>query len=440
MQNSTEPLVDVIREAIISFFSADPSLLEQWGLQFDGELRNVLRRAGQQALSEVLEAEDERQRLKARAAGWRVERRPRTRLLTVLGPVTTRSSYLRRAGEEEGYRPMLSTYGIHGGQCTEALRRAVTDFGAERSFEAASRALEEHYGVAVASTTVRNVTLREAERISEEYEEYLSNAPEPDRCAEADTVVMGMDGCALRVIEGRHRVYRQVGGQRVPQDRVRLSWVDVRSAFARREGDVDRLCYTAAASFDTVLDAIQGAARRCGMKTSTQLVFVGDGGNGLMEAARRAFPECQFILDRMHLRQHIREVAEFLGVHVRDRDAWTERIDTMIGRGDVDAVIEELQPEIPQPTKGQAPPKDRISPFIEYLRRFRECTRYDEFEKHNWPIGSGEIESLHRQGPQPRLKLPGASWLRPNLNAMAGLRAARLSGRWAAAWEDRLAA
>ena len=47
---------------------------------------------------------------------------------------------------------------------------------------------------------------------------------------------------------------------------------------------------------------------------------------------------------------------------------------------------------------------------------------------------------IHRQGPQPRLKLPGAAWLKPNLTAIAGLRAGRLSGRRKNCWHDRSAA
>ena len=360
--------------------------------------------------------------------------------MTVLKPITTRSSYLRRAGQPEGLRPMRSTYGIVGNQGTEALRRVVTDFGAERSFEAAARGVEEHYGFTIASTTVRSVTLREADRVTEAHVAYLDEAVVPSSGTTADTVIAGMDGCALRIIEGRHREYRVVEGERVLQERVRLGWVDARSAFARRDGAVDRLCFTAVAPFDVVLGAAQGAARRCGMGEKTQLVFVGDGGNGLMEAARRAFPGCQFILDRMHLRQHIGEVADFLRIPDERRAAWVDRVDATIGRGDVDAIRDELRAHIPARIAGRPPPMDRISPFLQYIDRFRDCVRYDDYEANNWPIGSGEVESLHRQGPQPRLKLPGASWLKPNLNAMAGLRATRLSGRWQNCWDHQIAA
>jgi hypothetical protein len=440
MSNPTESLVEVIRDAITTYFSSDPLLLPQWGASFDACLKESLRRAGQQALEVVLHAEDERQRAALAVSGWRVERRPLATVMTVLGPVTTRSSYLRLAGQREGLRPMLSQYGIHGGQCTEALRRVVTDFGAERSFEKAAEAVHEHYQFEVPSTTLRNVTLREAMRIADAHTEYLETAEAPDPGAEAQAIVAGMDGCALRIIEGRHREYDVVNGERVVRERVRLAWIDVRSAFVRREGAVDRLCFTAAAPFDAVLTTIQGGARHCGMTAATHVVFVGDGGNGLMEASQRAFPGSQFILDRIHLREHIGAVAEFLKVPTEGRKAWVDQIDAMIGHGDVDVVREQLRAHVPRRAKGRPPPKDLVSPFLGYLERFRDCVHYDEYEAKGWPIGSGEIESVHRQGPQPRLKLPGASWRKPNLNAMGGLRAARLSGRWENCWEDRMVA
>ena len=45
-----------------------------------------------------------------------------------------------------------------------ALQRALSGFGAERSFERASRQLKEHYGVRLHRSSVREVVLKQAER------------------------------------------------------------------------------------------------------------------------------------------------------------------------------------------------------------------------------------------------------------------------------------
>ncbi|KFB69358.1 MAG: hypothetical protein CAPSK01_001104 [Candidatus Accumulibacter vicinus] len=55
------------------------------------------------------------------------------------------------------------------------------------------------------------------------------------------------------------------------------------------------------------------------------------------------------------------------------------------------------------------------------------------------PIGSGEVESAHRDVIQKRLKLPGAWWTPENAQAMLNLRVTRANGGWDRYW-DALAA
>ena len=51
------------------------------------------------------------------------------------------------------------------GRCKSlALQRALTDFGAEQSFERASEQLKEHYGVELDRSSVREVVRKQAER------------------------------------------------------------------------------------------------------------------------------------------------------------------------------------------------------------------------------------------------------------------------------------
>lgn len=435
MDQSTEKLTVVIQEAIASTLAADPGLLAGWGPTFDTALQSVLREAGRRALSVALSATDEALSAAAREDGWRVERRPVVEVMTVLGAVSTRSTYLCHSSKKgSGLRPMLEQFGIRGKRCTRGLERALVDFGAERSFEKASAAVQEHYGFDVASTTLRNVTLSHASTFTEWLRQHYEQSEPAEPAHEAETVVAGLDGCALRVIEGRVRTDDVVDGERVVRERVKLAWVDTRTAFVRKHGAVTRYCYSAASSFGEVLEPIVAVARRCGRTDTTQVVMLGDGGNGLMEAGLRAFPGAQFILDRMHLRQHIGEVGEFLKIDAALRPAWVDQIDRRIGRGEVGDVIADLKSHIPERRRGQAPPADRVTPFIEYLTRFADCMNYDDYQARGWPIGSGEVESLHRQGPQPRLKIPGASWHRDSLNDMAGLRAGRLSGQWEEYW------
>ena len=69
------------------------------------------------------------------------------------------------------------------------------------------------------------------------------------------------------------------------------------------------------------------------------------------------------------------------------------------------------------------------------------CQRVDSFTvshptrlERGLPIGSGEIESAHRYVIQERLKLPGAWWTPPNVEAMLALRLNRANREWGDYW------
>ena len=61
MLDPTQLLVEVIRDAITSFFTTNPDHLARWGSGFDACLKETLRRAGQQALGVILQKNKQQQ-------------------------------------------------------------------------------------------------------------------------------------------------------------------------------------------------------------------------------------------------------------------------------------------------------------------------------------------------------------------------------------------
>ncbi|MDQ3685090.1 MAG: hypothetical protein M3430_05740 [Acidobacteriota bacterium] len=72
-----------------------------------------------------------------------------------------------------------------------------------------------------------------------------------------------------------------------------------------------------------------------------------------------------------------------------------------------------------------------------YLERFQDAVCYDEYEAQGYPIGSGEVERVHRYIPQKRLKIAGASWKPETINQMLALRVIRANGWWTDFWQHR---
>ena len=63
-----------------------------------------------------------------------------------------------------GRRPFQELTSLKCRGKSSALQRALTGFGAEESFEPASRQLQEHYGVGLHRSSIREVVLKQAER------------------------------------------------------------------------------------------------------------------------------------------------------------------------------------------------------------------------------------------------------------------------------------
>jgi hypothetical protein len=61
---------------------------------------------------------------------------------------------------------------------------------------------------------------------------------------------------------------------------------------------------------------------------------------------------------------------------------------------------------------------------------------YDHYRSQGMDIGSGAMESLHRNGSQQRLKIPGARWQAHTSHAILQLRMLQLSGRWDQYWQQ----
>jgi hypothetical protein len=179
--------------------------------------------------------------------------------------------------------------------------------------------------------------------------------------------------------------------------------------------------------YPEVVGQLVSAAFDWGMSKQTQVYAVADGGNGLREALEAQFPNLTFILDRPHLKQHLYEGAEAIGLTGSERHTWVSDNLHKVDSGDVRQVIKILKGY-----RGQG--QERITNLSEYLKRFRDAVDYDEFRAMGKPIGSGEVESAHRYIPQKRLKMPGATWHPDTVNPMLALRIIRANGWWDDFW------
>ena len=70
-----------------------------------------------------------------------------------------------------------------------------------------------------------------------------------------------------------------------------------------------------------------------------------------------------------------------------------------------------------------------------YFDKRKTMVDYPHFRKQPWPIGSGAVESAHKQVVQSRLKQAGMRWKDEQLDAILSLRNLVVNNRWQSGWQ-----
>jgi hypothetical protein len=409
--------------------------LEKAALTVDALTRGLLREVGRETVSAIYAELAARGAQRAKATGMTVHRCPMIAVMPLFGILSIASPYLRDAPRKRSCRP-LGDLGLRHGARTPAVERALTDFGAEESFGQAAKRFEEHYGFEVGRTTVLRVVEGHAEKAQKFvherlvearklYEEPLVTRPGVER------MLVELDGCEIRTGTLRPAGTDDKTTVRKLPKRVRdEAWVDVRVGLARPVEALEPTYVARLDKYEGVVDELFGAACTRGLSSRTKVFAPSDGGNGLREALDAQFVGLRFVLDRPHLRSHLFETADKIGLRDQERIRWVAHKIVML-----DADADQIEAALAELAAHKGRGKKRVGQLLKHLTRFKDALGHDEIRAAGLPVGSGEVESAHRTIPQKRLKLPGAWWRPDTINKMLGLRVLRANGDWDAYWK-----
>jgi hypothetical protein len=351
----------------------------------------------------------------------------------IFGKMQLRSPYLWLQGSSS--KPLIDDMNItHQGR-SEAVNRALSDFGIEDSFALAAVRFKEHYHYDIGSSAAARSTKKVAQEAMEYVEKKLSNVglESKETNESIDKMLAELDGCEIRTarfvpVEDSTEttpVYNNAKKEKI------IKWRDVRLGFVRPLDSKSKTFVGKMDSYQDVVSQMHSAAVLTGMTPQTKIIGVADGGIGLSEELKRQFPSMQFILDKSHLKDHLYETAEALGIKQKECPGWVKPRVREISDGNVEGVLKELEEE------NDKNPNKRLKRLIGYIKRFYEALNYDNFKSLGYPIGSGEIESAHKSIPQKRLKIPGASWNADSIDSMLALRILRANDWWEDFWNQR---
>ena len=149
------------------------------------------------------------------------------------------------------------------------------------------------------------------------------------------------------------------------------------------------------------------------------VVIIADGAKWIWNWADDFYPEATQILDFYHAKEHLCEFAVNYFKESTLRSEWIdEQCRTMLEE-DTQKVIGALKDLPMSPTKKLEQQKKKL---INYYQKNRKRMRYSAYIKKGLLIGSGAIESAHRNVLQQRMKLSGQHWTKKGFQQISNLR------------------
>src|ERR1700682_1564277 len=116
---------------------------------------------------------------------------------TTLGELSVIETVYRNKRTNQEVRPFRKIIRLEHRDYSFKLQRIIVDFGADESFEKAQKKLQEHYGISVGHTAIREITLAHAAQ-AKCYEE---SAKKPAPLSKDSQILSETDGTLIPVIE-----------------------------------------------------------------------------------------------------------------------------------------------------------------------------------------------------------------------------------------------
>ena len=365
--------------------------------------------------------------------------------LTRFGRLRAAASRYRCPTCKQERRPLLEQLGVEPGRVSGSLARLLALLGVVVPYELAARLAWLFFGVQVSPMTVWRAEQRlgeaagrNQEALSQNHAQSRSEGAPPSQAPQV--VVLGVDGCQLGMQVRPHRRRRpsaeaplpprppvedghfrevKTGVLLLPSERVETS--------PGRHCLVRRFLVTCLGEADTIFGHLWAQLREVGwLGTQTVVVIVGDGAEWIWKRASLFEQRCE-ILDFWHALEHAWEFARLrYGEGSRRADGWVHRIAQELRAGHVQQVIARLntlRPSTPEL-------REKLDTLIRYYTDNAPRMRYDEYLRLGYGIGSGAVESAHKQVVHARLRQAGMRWSEAGARRLLALRLLLLNDNW----------
>jgi hypothetical protein len=339
---------------------------------------------------------------------------------------------------------LLEVLGVEAGRICGSLARWLALLATVAPYELAARLANLLLGVTISPMGVWRVTQRLGQAAAS-YSEALSQYHADSRSEGAPVenappaVVLAVDACFLgKQVRSKRR--RRAGEEKLPalppaeQGQFRdvktgvLLLPDERvETSPGRRSLVRRFLVTCLGDADDIFRRMYAYLRELGwIGPDTVVVIVGDGAEWIWNRASMFVRRCE-ILDFWHALEHAWEFARLrYGAGSAHADRWVHDIAEKLRAGKVDEVIEglkRLRPNTPES-------RESLQALIRYYSENATRMRYDEYLRLGYGIGSGAVESAHKQVVHARMRQAGMRWSEAGARRLLALRLLLLNQDW----------
>lgn len=342
-------------------------------------------------------------------------------------------------------RPLLEALGVEPGRVSGSLARLLALLGTIVPYELAAFLADELFGVEVSAMSVWRCVQRLGMTVdAEETARALYHAdPHSEATVATDApavVVASADGCALgmqpRTKRRRRKTPEEVlpplppleeGHFREVKTGVLLATRDRVETSPGRHCVVQRHLVTCLDDADALFARLWAKLCELGWHgPQTLVVVVGDGAEWLWNRASM-FSHRVEILDFWHAIEKAWEFALLRdGEGSKASQRWIHTLARQLRAGKVLRVIERLKAlELSAPEWVKK--RDEL---VRYYTGNARRMRYDEYLRRGYGIGSGSVESAHKQVVHARLRQAGMRWSVVGAQHLLALRLLLLSRQW----------
>jgi hypothetical protein len=342
-------------------------------------------------------------------------------------------------------RPLVDKLGVEIGRISGSLARLLALLGVVVPYMLAARLAHLFFGVEVSAMGV----WRCVQRLGETCEQHVdaqtryhngahAEIEKPDCAPQA--VVLGVDGCMLgmQVRERRRRRHSadevlpdlppvKDGHFREVKTGVLLLPSERTESSPGRRSVIRRVLVSSLGHADRVFERLWAKLQELGwLGEQTVVVIVGDGAEWIWNRATMFARRCE-ILDFWHAIEHAWEYARLrYGEESKAATRWISRMTKDLRAGKVDEVIARLRT-----LKTRCPEeREKLDNLIKYYTDNISRMRYDEYLRLGYGIGSGAVESAHKQVVHARLRQAGMRWSEAGARRLLALRILLLNDDW----------